>query len=168
AAAPWTSSSLMPRYVAAIDQGTTSTRCMLFDRTGPVACAQQEHRQILPHPGHVEHDALEILHSTEQVVRDAISSAQAQPGDITAIGITNQRETTVVWDRETGQPLCNALVWQDTRTKEICDSLGTASSPSPGNPGEGRGEGLASTGQDRFRSVCGLPLATYFSAPKLK
>ncbi|HEX4054941.1 MAG TPA: glycerol kinase GlpK [Tepidisphaeraceae bacterium] len=140
----------MPRFIAAIDQGTTSTRCMILDRDGPVAAAQKEHRQIFPRPGWVEHDPLEILRKTEQVIAEAVVQAGAQPGDIAAIGIANQRETTVVWDRNTGQPLCNAIVWQDTRTKPICDELATHG------------------GIDRFRATTGLPLATYFSGPKLR
>jgi glycerol kinase len=140
----------MARYIAAIDQGTTSTRCILFDRSGPVGVAQKEHRQIYPRPGWVEHDPLEIWQRTQEVVREAISRIGAKAGDIAALGITNQRETTVVWDRVTGQPLCNAIVWQDTRTKDLCDRL------------------AAEGGQDRFRAVTGLPLATYFSGPKLQ
>jgi glycerol kinase len=140
----------MPRYVAAIDQGTTSSRCILFDRTGPVFSCQKEHRQILPRPGWVEHDPIEIWQRTQDVIAGALQQGNVQAGDIAAIGITNQRETTVVWDRETGRPFCNAIVWQDTRTKEICDALAQKG------------------GQDRFRSIAGLPLATYFSGPKLK
>lgn len=140
----------MPRFIAAIDQGTTSTRCMILDLDGPIACAQKEHRQIFPRPGWVEHDPLEILHKTEQVIAEAVAHAGAKRGDIAAIGIANQRETTVVWDRNTGQPLCQAIVWQDARTKSICDEL------------------AASGGIDRFRPTTGLPLATYFSGPKLR
>jgi glycerol kinase len=141
----------MPRFVAAIDQGTTSTRCMLFDATGtPVAISQKEHRQIFPQPGWVEHEPAEIWQRTQEVIAGAVQSAGARPGDIAGIGITNQRETTVAWDRTTGQPLCNAIVWQDTRTKDICDEL------------------AADGGQDRFRAKVGLPLATYFSGPKIR
>ncbi len=141
----------MAKYVAAIDQGTTSTRCMIFDHSGHVVSrAQKEHRQIYPQPGWVEHDPLEIWERTQEVSREAVSKAGAHPGDIAAIGITNQRETTVVWDRRTGRPFYNAIVWQDTRTKEICDAL------------------AAQGGQDRFRAKAGLPLATYFSGPKIK
>lgn len=141
----------MPKYIAAIDQGTTSSRCMLFDHSGKViSLAQKEHRQIYPQPGWVEHDALEIWHRTQEVIRDAVAKASAKIGDIAAVGITNQRETTLLWDRRTGQPYYNAIVWQDTRTKQICDELAS--------------EG----GQDRFRAICGLPLATYFSGPKIK
>lgn len=141
----------MSKYVAAIDQGTTSTRCMLFEHSGKViSLAQKEHNQIYPQPGWVEHDPLEIWQRTQEVIREAVAKASLQPGDIAAIGITNQRETTLLWDRRTGKPFYNAVVWQDTRTKEICDELAL--------------EG----GQDRFRAVCGLPLATYFSGPKIK
>ena len=140
----------MSRYVAAIDQGTTSSRCILFNRDGPVASAQKEHRQIFPRPGWVEHDPLEIWQRTQEVVADAIGLAGARPGDIAAVGITNHRDTTVVWDPKTGEPLGNAIVWQDTRTREICQEL------------------ARDGGQDRFRSRVGLPLATYFSGPKLK
>src|SRR5450432_3395852 len=111
------------RYIAAIDQGTTSTRCILFDREKIVAQAQREHEQIFPHPGWVEHDPIEIWHRTEEVVAQAIRTASVLSGEIAAIGIANQRETTVVWDKLTGQPLCNAIVWQDMRTKELCDAL---------------------------------------------
>jgi glycerol kinase len=140
----------MGRYILAIDQGTTSTRCILFDAQGmPVATAQQEHRQIYPRPGWVEHDALEIWENTEGVVRQALAKAGARPAEILAIGITNQRETTVIWERETGRPIYNAIVWQDTRTDALCAELAH--------------EG----GQDRFRPQTGLPLATYFSGPKI-
>jgi glycerol kinase len=141
----------MAKYVAAIDQGTTSTRCMIFDYSGRViSIAQKEHRQIYPKPGWVEHDALEIWERTQEVIRLAIAKAGTQSGEITAVGITNQRETTLVWDKNTGVPLYNAVVWQDTRTKDICDSLAL----------EGGG--------DRFRPKTGLPLATYFSGPKIQ
>ena len=141
----------MSKYVAAIDQGTTSSRCMLFDHSGKVvSLAQKEHRQIYPQPGWVEHDPLEIWQRTQEVIREAVAKASLQPGDIAAVGITNQRETTLIWDRRTGKPFYNAVVWQDTRTKDICDEL------------------ALDGGQDRFRAVCGLPLATYFSGPKIK
>ncbi len=141
----------MPKYIAAIDQGTTGSRCILFDHSGhPTQWAYEEHRQIYPRPGWVEHDPMEIWEKVQRVVRRALAEAKARPDDIAAIGITNQRETTVVWDRHTGRPLYNAIVWQDTRTKPICDALAR--------------EG----GQDRFRATTGLPLATYFSGPKLK
>ena len=135
--------------MGAIDQGTTSTRFMIFDNAGRVvATAQREFRQILPRPGWVEHDPVEILESVEAVVRDALSSADMTPRDLAAVGIANQRETTVVWDRTTGRPLANAIVWQDTRTDRICERLAR--------------EG----GIDRFRDRTGLPVATYFSGPK--
>lgn len=141
----------MPKYIASIDQGTTSTRCMIFDHAGRViSLAQKEHHQIFPQPGWVEHDPLEIWERTQQVTQEAIIKAGAQSGDIAAIGVTNQRETTLVWDRRTGKPFYNAVVWQDTRTKELCDLL------------------AQDGGQDRFRSKVGLPLATYFSGPKIK
>ena len=111
----------MNRYVAAIDQGTTSSRCILFDAAGaPAAVAQLEHRQHFPRPGWVEHDPIEIWQRTQDVVRAALRKAGARPGDVAAVGIANQRETTVVWDRTTGQPLHHAIVWQDTRTAELC------------------------------------------------
>jgi glycerol kinase len=140
----------MANYIAAIDQGTTSTRCMLFDHEGNIAAsAQREHTQIYPQPGWVEHDPLEIWQRTQEVIQEVITKQSIAPKDISAIGVTNQRETTVVWDRNTGIPYYNAMVWQDTRTKEICDRLSL--------------EG----GKDRFRLAVGLPLTTYFSGPKI-
>jgi len=138
------------RWIAAIDQGTTSTRCMIFDHSGPIASAQREHRQIFPHPGWVEHDPTEIWRRTQEVVAEAVKKSGARSGDIGAVGIACQRETTVGWDRSTGQPIGNAIVWQDTRTKTICDQM------------------ARDGGRDRFRASTGLPLATYFSGPKLK
>ncbi|KOX22156.1 glycerol kinase GlpK [Nocardiopsis sp. NRRL B-16309] len=139
------------QYVAAIDQGTTSSRCILFDRDGRIVSVdQREHRQIFPQPGWVEHDAMEIWANVEVVVKNALQKSDITPDQVAAIGITNQRETTVVWDRETGEPVHNAIVWQDTRTGDLARELG--------------GE----QGQDRFRETCGLPLATYFSGPKLR
>ncbi|MGC9400018.1 MAG: glycerol kinase GlpK [Anaerolineae bacterium] len=141
------------QYIAAIDQGTTGTRCILFDHNGhPVIWAYEEHEQIYPQPGWVEHDALEIWATTQKVIRQALTQGNIPSGEIAAVGITNQRETTVVWDRHTGEPLYNAIVWQDTRTKAICDALARESD----------------LGQDRFRATTGLPLATYFAGPKLK
>ena len=141
----------MTKLIAAIDQGTSSTRCMLFDHSGQVvSIAQREHTQIYPQPGWVEHDPLEIWERTQEVIGLAISQSKIDPGEILAVGITNQRETTVVWDRRTGKPFGNAIVWQDTRTKEICDRL------------------AEDGGADRFREKVGLPLATYFSGPKIK
>ncbi|MFC9089223.1 glycerol kinase GlpK [Nocardiopsis dassonvillei] len=139
------------QYVAAIDQGTTSSRCILFDRDGRIVSVdQREHRQIFPKPGWVEHDATEIWTNVEAVIRGALDKNDITPDQIAAVGITNQRETTLVWDRETGEPVHNAIVWQDTRTDDLVRELG--------------GE----EGQDRFRDRCGLPLATYFSGPKLR
>ncbi len=141
----------MPRYVAAVDQGTTSTRFIVFDHAGQVVSLHQlEHQQIYPQPGWVEHDPTEIWERTRQVIRTALARNGIDPRDIAAIGVTNQRETTIVWDKKTGRPYYNAIVWQCTRTKDICDALAR--------------EG----GQDRFRARTGLPLATYFSGPKIK
>src|SRR3954466_14450562 len=139
----------MPRFVASIDQGTTSTRCCIFDRSSLVAIAQKEHRQIFPKPGLVEHDPAEIWQRTQEVVAGSIARAGAKRGDIAAVGITNQRGTTIVWDRRTGHPIHNAIVWQDTRTKNICDRLEAECGP-------------------LVREITGLPAATYFSGPKLK
>ncbi|MBU0511406.1 MAG: glycerol kinase GlpK [Chloroflexi bacterium] len=137
-------------YIAAIDQGTTSTRCMIFDHSGKVvSIAQKEHRQIYPRPGWVEHDPLEIWQRTQEVIQEVINTA-GRPSSVIGLGITNQRETTLVWNPRTGVPYHNAIVWQDTRTKDICDQL------------------AANGGQDRFRPQTGLPLATYFTGPKIK
>src|SRR6478752_5990204 len=112
------------QYVAAIDQGTTSTRCMIFNRDGRVVNVdQKEHEQIFPRAGWVEHDATEIWANTREVVGQALARGNASTSDVVAVGITNQRETTVVWDKTTGQPVYNAIVWQDTRTGKICDEL---------------------------------------------
>jgi glycerol kinase len=141
----------MPKYVAAIDQGTTSTRCILFDHAGEiVAVNQKEHRQIYPKPGWVEHNALEIWECTQEVVREVLAGSGTDSSDLAAVGITNQRETALVWDKATGKPVYNAIVWQDTRTDAICNELAKAG------------------GQDRLRAKTGLPLATYFSGPKIK
>jgi glycerol kinase len=142
----------MSDYVAAIDQGTTSTRCMLFDRAGTVVSVDQmEHQQIFPRAGWVEHDPTEIWNNTREVVAGALAKANVTATDIAAVGITNQRETAVVWDRRTGKPVYNAVVWQDTRTQKICDSLGALGG-----------------GADRYKDTVGLPLATYFSGPKVR
>ena len=141
----------MNKYIAAIDQGTTSTRCMIFDHAGKVISAdQKEHQQIYPQPGWVEHDPQEIWTRTLEVVQGALKIGGFSLSNIAAVGITNQRETTVVWDRNTGEPIYNAIVWQDTRTDQICEQL------------------AQDGGQDRFRATAGLPLATYFSGPKIK
>src|ERR671936_1958011 len=141
----------MAKYAAAIDQGTTSTRCMVFDHGGQVvSVAQKEHEQIYPRPGWVEHDATEIWQRSQEVMQEALDAAGASAGDIAGLGITNQRETTVVWDRNTGEPVMNAVVWQDTRTDKLVDELS------------------ADGGQNRFQEKVGLPLATYFSGPKVR
>ena len=141
----------MSKYVAAIDQGTTSTRCMVFDHGGnAIAADQKEHQQIFPKPGWVEHDALEIWERTQEVAEGAMKVCGLQSAEIAAIGITNQRETTVLWDKNTGRPIYNAIVWQDTRTDVIINEL------------------AKDGGQDRFRDKTGLPLATYFSGPKIR
>jgi len=141
----------MSKYVGAIDQGTTSSRFIVFDAAGRVvALAQKEHAQIYPRPGWVEHDAAEIWRNTEAVIADALKLSGVDRTELAAVGITNQRETTVLWDRSTGAPLHHALVWQDTRTAELVAQYS------------------AQGGQDRFRARTGLPLATYFSGLKLK
>jgi glycerol kinase len=142
----------MAEYVAAIDQGTTSTRCMVFGHDGRVVSVdQKEHEQIFPRAGWVEHNPEEVWRNTREVTAGAMAKADLHTSDIVAVGITNQRETTVVWDKTTGKPVYNAIVWQDTRTDKIVDQLGAL----------GRG-------QERYRPTTGLPLATYFSAPKVK
>src|SRR4051794_6239020 len=141
----------MAKYAAALDQGTTSTRCMVFDQGGRVvSVAQKEHEQIYPKPGWVEHDAKEVWERSKEVMQEALDSAGAGAGDISGLGITNQRETAVVWDRTTGEPVMNAIVWQDTRTDRLVD------------------EYARDGGQDRLRAQTGLPLATYFSGPKVR
>jgi glycerol kinase len=141
----------MPNFIAAIDQGTTSTRCIIFDKSGNiVGVHQKEHQQFYPRPGWVEHDPMEIWLCTQEVINDALLKASIKKGELAAIGITNQRETTIIWDRKTGKPYYNAIVWQDTRTKAICDHL------------------ASNGGKDRFRDKVGLPLTTYFSGPKIQ
>jgi glycerol kinase len=141
----------MADLVGALDQGTTSTRFIVFDRSGRiVSSAQREHQQIYPQPGWVEHDPDEIWLRTQQVVSEAMQTKNLRPADLVAVGITNQRETTVAWDRRTGEPVYNAIVWQDTRVEDAVAEFAR--------------EG----GQDRFRRKTGLPLATYFSALKLR
>jgi glycerol kinase len=135
-------------FIAAIDQGTTSSRCIVFDQGGRiVAVDQREHRQIFPRPGWVEHDPTEIWRNVQSCVHNALQRAGIAPSDLAAIGITNQRETAVVWDRRTGVPVHPAIVWQDTRTDALIRELGET---------------------DRFRAATGLPLATYFSGPKVR
>ena len=141
----------MSKYLGALDQGTTSTRFMVFDRSGNiVASSQKEHAQIYPKPGWVEHEPLEIWHRTLEVIDEACASKGLIAADIACIGITNQRETTVVWNRKTGNPVYNALVWQDARVGDYVARFAL--------------EG----GQDRFREKTGLPLATYFSGLKIR
>jgi len=140
----------MAKYVAAIDQGTTGTRCMVFDHAGAVAASRyEEHRQIYPHPGWVEHDPMEIWSKVKAVTQGVLESGQIDAAQLVALGITNQRETTLVWDKRTGQPYHNAIVWQCTRTQDICKRL--------------LDEGL----EPLFRQRTGLVIATYFSGPKL-
>ena len=141
----------MPGYVGAIDQGTTSTRFAVVDHDGHiVAMRQLEHRQIYPKPGWVEHDANEIWQNTQLVIEAGMAEAGLANADLAAVGITNQRETTLLWSRTTGHPAGNAVVWQDTRTADLCRRLG------------------ADAGPDRFRRATGLPLATYFAGPKVR
>jgi glycerol kinase len=140
----------MASYVGAIDQGTASTRFVLFDRDGRIAAIdQREHAQLTPRPGWVEHDAVEIWQRTREVIDGALERAGASAAQITAIGITNQRETTVIWERESGEPIHNAVVWQDTRTADLVREL------------------AGDRGPDRLRERVGLPLSTYFSGPKI-
>ncbi|MBU6418230.1 MAG: glycerol kinase GlpK [Proteobacteria bacterium] len=141
----------MTKYVGAIDQGTTSSRFIVFDKAGNiVSVAQKEHKQIYPRPGWVEHDPLEILHNTNEVIGAALARVGLSASELVAVGITNQRETTLIWYKKTGKPLYNALVWQDTRVDQLC------------------AEYAKNGGQDRFRAKTGLPLASYFSGLKLR
>ncbi|MGH2737418.1 MAG: glycerol kinase GlpK, partial [Actinomycetota bacterium] len=141
----------MAKYAAALDQGTTSTRFMVFDHGGQVVeIDQREHEQIYPKPGWVEHDPMEIWQRSEEVIKEGLQKGGISAGDVAAVGVTNQRETTVVWEKNSGKPVYNAIVWQDTRTDKICNELS------------------ADGGQDRFRPKTGLPIATYFSGPKIK
>jgi glycerol kinase len=139
------------RYVAAIDQGTASSRCLVFDRRARiVSVAQKEHRHYFPRPGWVEHDPEEIWRNVLEVVDEALAKAELSPADLSALGIANQRETTVLWDRRTGMPVHNAINWEDTRTDQLCRELSSHG------------------GQGRFREKTGLPIATYFSGPKVR
>ena len=141
----------MAHYIGAIDQGTTSTRFIVFDRTGRViSIAQKEHEQIYPKPGWVEHNPEEIWQHTREVIAESMQKGRLRPSDLAAIGITNQRETTIVWNRRTGKSVANALVWQDTRVADYV------------------GEMARHGGQDRFRAQTGLPLTTYFSGLKIR
>jgi glycerol kinase len=139
------------QYVLAIDQGTTSTRAIIFNHGGGiVSIGQKEHRQIFPQAGWVEHDAAEIWLNVREVVAEALAKASLNRANIAAIGVTNQRETTLIWDRETGEPIYNAIVWQDTRTEQLCAELAVG------------------FGRERYQSRVGLPLATYFAGPKIR
>jgi glycerol kinase len=141
----------MGKYIAALDQGTTSTRCILFDENGKIiAIDQREHEQIFPKPGWVEHDATEIWRRTQEVLLGVAQKSNLDARNLAGLGITNQRETTLLWEKASGKPVYPAIVWQDTRTDEICARL------------------ARDGGQDRFRPLTGLPLATYFSGPKIK
>lgn len=141
----------MEKFILAIDQGTTSTRCVLFDASGQIRhLTQTEHTQFFPAPGWVEHDAEEILNNTLALIDQLFRNASINRHSVAAVGITNQRETTVIWDRKTGIPIHRAIVWQDTRTDSICQALS------------------ANEGQNRFRSKTGLPITTYFSGPKIR
>ena len=141
----------MTKYVGALDQGTTSTRFMIFDHAGGVvAIDQKEHEQIYPKPGWVEHDPIEIWTRCQEVIKGGLAKAGITAADLAAVGITNQRETALVWDKTTGKPVFNAIVWQDTRTDTIINEF------------------AKDGGQDRFRAKVGLPLATYFSGPKVR
>ena len=139
----------MGKFIGAVDQGTTSTRFIVFDHGGRIAGVdQEEHSQIFPQPGWVEHDPMEIWDNTQKVIRGALADARVKGADIAAIGITNQRETTVVWNRHTGKPYGNAIVWQCTRTEDICRAL------------------MKDGGQDRFRETTDFPLQRTFPGPK--
>jgi glycerol kinase len=139
------------QYIASVDQGTASSRCLIFDDAARVvSVGQKEHHHIFPRPGWVEHDAREIWRNVLEVVKGALQAASLEPSDLVALGITNQRETTVLWDRATGEPVHNAINWQDTRTDRLIREL------------------AGDVGQDRFKARCGLPLATYFAGPKIR
>src|SRR5581483_2979648 len=141
----------MAKYVAAVDQGTTSSRFMIFDHSGKVVTYdQKEHTQIYPKPGWVEHDPMEIWSAVQAVIQGALSGSGIDTKEIAAVGVTNQRETAVVWNRKTGKPVYHAIVWQDTRTDQMINEF------------------AKDGGQDRLRPKVGLPLATYFSGPKIK
>ncbi len=142
---------MVDKYVLAIDQGTTSSRAIVFNHGGEiVSVGQKEHEQIFPKAGWVEHNPVEVWDNVRAVVAEALSAASINHNDLAAVGITNQRETTVVWDKTTGEPVYNAIVWQDTRTAKIVDALG------------------GDEGQDKYKARVGLPLATYFCGPKVK
>jgi glycerol kinase len=140
----------MAAYIGAVDQGTTGSRFILFDKRGRIVAQEhKEHRQIYPQPGWVEHDPIEIWSNVQEVIRGTLAASGIDGSELRALGVTNQRETALLWDRHTGKPYCNAVVWQCTRTHEICKGL------------------IAEGGSDRFREKTGLPVATYFSGPKI-
>ena len=140
----------MNSYIASIDQGTTSTRCLLFDKSAQIiSTAQKEHQQIYPQAGWVEHDATEIWENTQYVIKEALKSAHLSAKNIAGIGITNQRETSVLWNKSTGQPYYNAIVWQDTRTQSVCDAI------------------AQKIPTEKVKTITGLPIASYFSGPKI-
>ncbi|MCP3890281.1 MAG: glycerol kinase, partial [Desulfobulbaceae bacterium] len=141
----------MTKYVGAIDLGTTSNRFILFDKQGTIfESAQKEHKQIFPKPGWVEHDPMEIWNNTCWVIQETMSKSKVTPDQIDSIGITNQRETIVVWNKKSGEPYYNAIVWQCTRTDEMCKTL------------------VKEYGENFFHEKTGLPVASYFSGPKIK
>jgi glycerol kinase len=141
----------MSKYVASIDQGTASSRCLVFDEAARiVSVAQKEHRHVYPRPGWVEHDPKEIWENVVTVVGEALAGADLELADLVALGIANQRETTVLWNRDSGEPVSNAITWQDTRTDHLCREF------------------AGDAGQQRFQEICGLPLTTYFSGPKIR
>jgi len=147
----WKELSMADKYILAIDQGTTSSRAIIFNHEGQiVSVGQKEHEQIFPRAGWVEHNPIEVWDAVREVVAEALAKASLNKENIQAVGVTNQRETTVVWNKETGIPVYNAIVWQDTRTSKIVEELGGAE------------------GQDKYKARVGLPLATYFSGPKVK
>jgi glycerol kinase len=142
------------KYILAIDQGTTSSRAIVFNHEGTiVSVGQKEHEQIFPKPGWVEHNALEVWENVREVVAEALAKAQVNKDSVAAVGVTNQRETAVVWNKETGEPVYNAIVWQDTRTIDVITELAG---------------GDLDAGGDKYKAKVGLPLATYFSGPKVK
>ena len=173
-------------HVLAIDQGTTSSRAILFDHDGRIAAVdQKEHAQILPRAGWVEHDAMEIWRNVRSVVAGVLSKAEINRHEIASVGITNQRESVVVWDRATGEPVHNVIVWQDTRTRRICDRLAAAAPDAASTPGSsapfraghrtapdaastpGAASAPGSADYDRYRDRVGLGLTTYFAGPKV-
>ncbi|MGO2153899.1 MAG: FGGY family carbohydrate kinase, partial [Brevibacterium aurantiacum] len=139
------------KFILAVDQGTTSSRAIVFNHSGQiVSSGQLEHEQIFPRAGWVEHDPMEIIRNTNEAIGQALTRADINSHQLEGVGITNQRETTVIWNKNTGKPVYNAIVWQDTRTQKICDEL------------------AGDEGPDKYKDRVGLPLATYFAGPKAK